>query len=243
MNSSKADILKSIRGELIVSCQALPGEPLYDEEKSVMYLMARAAVQAGAKCIRTSGVRDVAAIKKETGLPVIGLIKRWYEGYEAYITPTMNEIDELVGVHADIIALDCTRRKRGDHLDIGDFLRQIRARYPDVLLMGDISTYEEGIHAWKCGVDFIGTTLSGYTDDSPKRDEPDYELVERLASDVDIPVIAEGRIRTPEQAALMLKKGAYAVVVGGAITRPLEIAGRFIEAMKPSSKNSPLSSK
>lgn len=232
MAQSKAVILNSIKGEVIVSCQALPGEPLYVEEKSIMYLMARAARQAGAKCIRTNSVRDVVAIKAETGLPVIGLIKQQYEGYDSYITPTMKEVDELYAADADIIALDCTKRKRGDGSTINQFLAEIKQKYPDVLLMADISTYEEGVNAHNCGVDLVSTTMSGYTPYSPQTTEPDFALVKRLSQELNIPVIAEGRIHTPELARQMLTAGAYAVVVGGAITRPLEIARRFIEGVK-----------
>lgn len=232
MKYAKEEILSRIKGQVIVSCQALPTEPLYVEEKSIMYLMARAAKQAGAPCIRTSSIRDVLAIKEETNLPVIGIIKINYDGYDSYITPTMKEIDALVEAEADIVALDCTMRKRGDGTTINDFLKAIREKYPDIVLMADISTYEEGVNAWKCGVDFVGTTMSGYTDYSPKVDGPDTELVCRLAETIDIPVIAEGKVHYPDQAVQMLEAGAYAVVVGGAITRPLEIATRFINRVK-----------
>ncbi len=232
MKYKKHEILEKIKGKLIISCQALPSEPLYVEEKSIMYLMARAAKQAGSPCIRTNSVRDIIAIKEETSLPVIGIIKIDYEGYDSYITPTMKEIDELVSVDTDIIALDCTMRKRGDGSTINEFIKEIKLKYPDIVLMADISTYEEGVNAWKCGVDFVGTTLSGYTNYSPKTDGPDIELVKKLASTIDIPVIAEGKVHTPEQAVQMLNSGAYAVVVGGAITRPLEIATRFINAIE-----------
>lgn len=228
----KDTLFQAIRGEVIVSCQALPGEPLYVPEQSVMYLMARAAKQAGAVCIRTNSVRDVAAIKEETHLPVIGLIKQQYEGYDSYITPTMKEIDELYAADADVIALDCTMRRRGDGSTINEFIGQIRDKYPDVLLMADISTYEEGVNAWNCGVDLVSTTMSGYTPYSPQLEGPDFELVRRLSRELDIPVIGEGRIHTPELAVQMLAAGAYAVVVGGAITRPLEIAGRFIRRVR-----------
>lgn len=232
MRYSKQEILERIKGQLIVSCQALPSEPLYVEEKSIMYLMGRAAKQAGSPCIRTSSIRDVTAIKEETGLPVIGIIKIVYDGYDSYITPTMKEVDQLYAADADIIALDCTMRKRGDGTSINEFIAQIKEKYPDVVLMADISTYEEGINAWKCGVDFVGTTLSGYTDYSPKVDGPDVELVKKLSQNIDIPVIAEGKVHYPDQAVEMLEAGAYAVVVGGAITRPLEIATRFMNRVK-----------
>ena len=232
MKYTKKEILDSIKGNLIISCQALPGEPLYVEEKSVMYLMARAAKRAGAKCIRTNSVRDVREIKAETGLPVIGLIKQVYEGYEPYITTTMKEVDELVEAGADIIATDCTHRKRGDGLAPEEWIAQIRERHGDILLMADISTYEEGVNAWKAGVDFVGTTMSGYTPYSRQEDGPDLELVRKLSQAVDIPVIGEGKVHYPGQAVEMLDAGAYAVVVGGAITRPLEIAQRFMAAVE-----------
>lgn len=232
MGYSKQEILERIKGQLIVSCQALPSEPLYVEEKSIMYLMARAAKQAGSPCIRTSSIRDVLAIKEETDLPVIGIVKIVYDGYDSYITPTMKEVDELYAADADIIALDCTMRKRGDGTTINEFIAQIKEKYPDAVLMADISTYEEGVNAWKCGVDFVGTTLSGYTDYSPKVDGPDVQLVKKLSETIDVPVIAEGKVHYPDEAVQMLEAGAYAVVVGGAITRPLEIATRFINRVK-----------
>lgn len=227
----KEEILNAIRGKMIISCQAVAGEPLYVEEKSIMYLMARAAKQAGAPAIRTSGIRDVIAIKEETGLPVIGLVKIQYEGFESYITPTMKEVDELVAAGSDVVALDCTLRKRGDGKTISRFLGEIREKYPDIILMADISNYEEGINAWKCGVDILGTTMSGYTSYTSKKDEPDYELMRKLSLDVDIPVIGEGKIHSPEQAVEALRTGVWAIVVGGAITRPLEIAQRFMRAI------------
>lgn len=230
------DFLEKIHGKMIVSCQAVPGEPLYVEEQSIMYLMARAAARAGSPAIRTSSIRDVAAIKKETGLPVIGLVKVQYEGYESYITPTMKEVDDLVAAGSDVVALDCTMRKRGDGRSINEFVAEIREKYPDIILMADISTYEEGINAWKCGVDILGTTMSGYTPYSPRLDGPDYELMRRLSQDADIrkagiPVIGEGRIHDPAQAVEALRTGVWAIVVGGAITRPLEIARRFMDAI------------
>lgn len=226
---NKYEFLDSIKGKMIVSCQAVPGEPLYVEEKSIMYLMARAAKMAGTPAVRTSSIRDVVAIKEETGLPVIGLVKIQYDGFESYITPTMKEVDDLVAAGSDVVAVDCTARRRGDGKTVGDFVREIREKYPEIVLMADISTYEEGIAAQKYGVDIVGTTMSGYTPYSPKIDGPDYELMRRLSADLDIPVIGEGKIHTPEQAVEALKTGVWSIVVGGAITRPLEIAKRFMD--------------
>ena len=168
---TKKEILDAIHGKMIISCQAVEDEPLYVEEKSIMYLMARAAKQAGTPAIRTSSIRDVIAIKEETGLPVIGLVKIQYPGYEGYITPTMKEVDDLVAAGSDVVALDCTLRKRGDGITVNEFIAQIKEKYPDIILMADISNYEEGINAWKCGVDIVGTTMSGYTDYTSKKDE------------------------------------------------------------------------
>ena len=230
---TKEEFLKTIKGQLIVSCQAVKGEPLYVEEKSIMYLMARAAKLAGTPAIRTSSVRDVVAIKEETGLPVIGLIKRQYEGFDSYITTTMKEVDELVEAKSDVIALDCCNSKRGDGKTISEFMKEVRTKYPQAILMADISTFEEAKNAQDLGFDLVSTTMSGYTKHTADKDKtkPDFELLEKCVKELNVPVICEGRIHTPEMAVEALKKGAYAVVVGGAITRPLEIAQRFIAAV------------
>ena len=203
----KEELFQKIKGKIIVSCQAVPGEPLYVEEKSIMYLMARAAKQAGTPAIRTSSIRDVVAIKEETGLPVIGLVKVQYEGFESYITPTMKEVDDLAEAGSDIIALDCTNQKRGDGKTVSEFITEVREKYPEAILMADISTYEEGVNAWKLGMDLVGTTMSGYTGYTQKTDGPDYELVRKLSETIDVPVIGEGRVHSPEQAVKMLETG------------------------------------
>lgn len=224
-------LLHRLRGGLVVSCQALPGEPLFVADGGVMPLLASAAEQAGAVAIRANSTRDVREIKAAVGLPVIGLIKKQYPPHEPYITATIAEVDALVEAGADVVAFDSTHRERVDRLTPAGFIAQIRAHHPGLALMADIATLDEGLAAAEAGVDFVGTTLSGYTPQSQGAPAPNFGLVEHLVARTTVPVIAEGRIRTPEQARQMIDLGAFCVVVGGAITRPLEIATEFVEAL------------
>lgn len=230
---TKEALFALMKGTIIVSCQATPGEPLYDRERSVMPLMARAAKLAGAKMIRTSSSRDIIEIKEETGLPVIGLIKREYPGFQGRITMTMREVDECMAAGADIVSIDCTDCMRGDGLTPAEFLKTVREKYKNIIIMADCATFDEALAAYEAGADLVGITMNGYTPQTASEaDDPNFELVARLAKALPCPVIAEGRIHTPEQARKMLEQGAWAVVVGGAITRPLEIASRFMTAVR-----------
>ena len=225
----KDEFIAQIEGGLIVSCQALPGEPLYRPEGGIMPMMAEAAYQAGAAAIRTSREVDVRAIMKTVPLPVIGLIKKHYEGYTAFITPTMEEVDILIGTGCSVIAVDATPLTRPGSGSAPEFIESIKRKHPDCLLMADCSSFEDAAAAAEAGADFIGTTMNGYVyGDKTSADPPDFDLVKRIADNIRTPLIAEGRIHRPEQAAEMLRLGALAVVVGGAITRPKEIAESFI---------------
>lgn len=222
------NILKSIKGRLVVSCQALEHEPLHSS--FIMGRMAYAAFQGGACGIRANGVGDIAEIKRNVELPIIGIVKRNYGSNPVFITPTMKEIDELVEEGVEIIALDATGRARPDGKTLEEIVREIRGKYPHQLLMGDISTLEEALEAERLGIDMVGTTLVGYTEYTGGRDP--LEELKKVLDGVKIPVIAEGNIDTPEKARKALEMGAFSVVVGGAITRPQQITKNFVTEME-----------
>lgn len=211
---------------LIVSCQALAHEPLHGGD--TMAKMARAAVQAGAIGIRTNGVFDILCIKQEVDVPVIGLIKRDIPGSDIFITPTLAEVKAIVAAGADIVALDVTDRE-GRLEAVQPLIAYAQAH--GVAVMADISTWEEGMAADKLGVDFIGTTLSGYTPYSRQEATPDLDLIAKLSASVRVPIVAEGRIWTPEDAAKAMMAGAPYVVVGSAITRPQLITSRYANTL------------
>ena len=228
----KKAVFKQIEHGLIVSCQALEHEPLYTKEGGVMPLMAKAAAMSGAVGIRANTVRDITQIKQAVSLPVIGIIKRDYPGTPMYITVTMKEVDELAACGVDILAVQGTSALRPDGSTSAEFIRQIKAKYPDQLVMADIATDEEAMACAEAGADFVGTTMRGYTPETKGIDETDFAFIARLARSCPAKVIAEGHIHYPEQARKALEAGAFALVVGGAITRPAEITARFTAAIK-----------
>ena len=202
---------------------------MYCEAGGVMPLFAEAAKRAGAVGIRANSVRDIKEIKAQVDLPIIGIIKKDYPETKQYITVSMDEVDALVEVGVESLALDAPLRKRYDGRSLDEYVNEIKEKYPDQLLMADIATYEEGLNASRLGFDFIGTTLSGYTEESKDAPAPNFNLVKKLSEDSQVPIIAEGQVSQPEDARRMLEEGAYAVVVGGAITRPQQIAEKFIK--------------
>lgn len=220
--------LGPLRGGLVVSCQAEEGDPLHGP--MFMAAFARAAEQAGAVAIRANGPEDIAAVRAACKLPLVGLYKRRRPGQDVYITPGVEEIHTVIAAGADIVAMDGTARSRPDGSSLLDLCRLAHALGAHAL--ADVSTVDEGLAAQAAGADLLSSTLSGYTPYSPTGPEPDLELVAALAHRVHIPVLAEGRITRPEQARQALDAGAWAVVVGGAITRTGWIARQFVLALK-----------
>jgi N-acylglucosamine-6-phosphate 2-epimerase len=216
---------------LIVSCHGDENETYHSPE--LILAFAKAAELGGAIALRIEGVATVERVRPQTALPLIAFIKGTYADQSELITPDLSDIDALFAAGADIVALDITQRKRPNGLDGFDFLEEARKRFPKPL-WADCSTFREGVRAAELGVDYVASTLSGHTPDTEHADyhSPDIELVHGLSDSLTIPVIAEGRIWTPADALQCMAAGAYAVVVGSAITRPRLITQMFASALK-----------
>lgn len=216
-------LIDGLRGSLIVSCQPVVGGPL--DRPEIVVGFALAALSSGARAVRIEGIANVGAVRAATNAPIIGLIKRDFPGTTVRISATIEDVDALANAGADIIAFDATAYPRP--VPAGEILAAIHRR--NRLAMADISTASEAEGAARLGADLVGTTLSGYMEgEAPEA--PDLALVGAIAG-VGKPVIAEGRIRTPEQAQAAIEAGAFAVVVGSAITRPEHITEWFATAI------------
>lgn len=224
--------IAALKGGLIVSCQALEDEPLHSA--FIMGRMALAAMQGGAVGIRANSVVDIVEIRKNVNLPIIGIIKRDYPDSEVFITASMAEIDELMSVAPEIIAIDARDALRPNGQSLAAFVSAIREKYPQVLLMADCATWAEMQTADALGFDFIGTTLVGYTPASKGQliETDDFALIRRAVAELKAPIIAEGNINTPDKVRRVLEIGVFSVVVGSAITRPKWITQQFVAATK-----------
>ncbi len=225
----KNELFRKIKGGLIVSCQALQTEPLHSSY--IMARMAFAAKEGGAAGIRANTPEDIAEIRKQVDLPIIGLYKAEYPNSEVYITPTMREIDALMEVRPDVIAMDATDRIRPDGMRLESFIERARAEYPDMLFMADCSCYEDALRAQELGFDLAGTTLRGYTPATKGIAIPDYEMLHQMTHQLTIPVIAEGGIWEVDDLKKVFTEPVLAAVIGTAITRPREITRRFVQAI------------
>ncbi|MDV2980196.1 N-acetylmannosamine-6-phosphate 2-epimerase [Pseudarthrobacter oxydans] len=223
-----SEALESLRGQLIVSCQAYPGEPMRDPRTTGQ--VAASAVIGGAAAVRVQGLSDVQHTRSAVEVPVIGL---WKDGRDGvFITPTLRHALAVANAGAHVVAIDGTRRSRPDGLTLAQTVAAIHAE-SHALVMADCGSFDDAAAAVHAGADLVGTTLSGYTGERPKTSGPDLDLLGRIAAAAfGVPLIAEGRIHTPAQARQALDAGAFAVVVGTAITHPATITGWFAEALK-----------
>jgi N-acylglucosamine-6-phosphate 2-epimerase len=221
--------LDQLRGGLVVSCQARADTPLH--RPHFMAALASAAVAGGAVGIRADGVADITAIRSEIGpdVPIIGIFKVKQPDGSLFITPGAEAARAVIAAGARLVALDGTTRPRPGGEELADVVTAIHAAGGAAL--ADVGTAADARYAVSCGVDAVGTTLSGYTPDSPRREGPDFPLLERLARECSVPVFAEGRIWTREEARQAIELGAAFVVVGTAITNPTAITARFVAAM------------
>jgi N-acylglucosamine-6-phosphate 2-epimerase len=222
-----SDVISALKGGLIVSCQAVAGEPFFKAESMARF--AQSAELGGAVGIRAKEP-DIRAIKQLCGLPVIGIDKVYVEGCDVYITPQFDDAQRIADAGADIIALDCTSRPRPGGIAMADLVARIKTDL-ELPVMADIATLEEAIAAEKAGADLVSTTLSGYTDYSPPRNTPDFDLLEAVVRVLTVPVVAEGHILTLAEARTCLALGVHAMVIGTAITRPITLTERFVRAI------------
>lgn len=223
--------MPNLKRGLIVSCQAIEGESLHG--LGIMKHFAYAAYKGGAVGIRANSVEDIQDIKTRVDLPIIGIIKSVYSDSGVYITPTIKEVKELIGSGCDVIALDCTSRKRPHDEKLEDLVEYIRQNAPNVEIMADTADYKDAEYAYKLGFDYIGSTMRGYTDGTRGIEIPDCEFLAKLVKDFPkAHIIAEGGIWEREQLKNVCKTGVYAVVIGSSITRPTDITKRFVEAME-----------
>ncbi|CAC5868623.1 putative N-acetylmannosamine-6-phosphate 2-epimerase [Staphylococcus aureus] len=216
---------------LIVSCQALPDEPLHSS--FIMSKMALAAYEGGAVGIRANTKEDILAIKETVDLPVIGIVKRDYDHSDVFITSTSKEVDELIESQCEVIALDATLQQRPKET-LDELVSYIRTHAPNVEIMADIATVEEAKNAARLGFDYIGTTLHGYTSYTQGQllYQNDFQFLKDVLQSVDAKVIAEGNVITPDMYKRVMDLGVHCSVVGGAITRPKEITKRFVQIME-----------
>lgn len=226
----KENVLKKIKGGLVVSCQARVGWAMHGSE--IMAAFSVAAKEGGAVGIRATGADNIAAIKEKVDLPIIAINKLWFENCNVYITPTFESAKEVLDLGVEILAIDATPRTRPNNEKLTDIVNRIREEYPDALLMGEISTLDEAKSILPLNFDLISTTLCGYTENSLNEGTDNFKLIEDIVKITDIPVIAEGKIATPADSVKALQAGALAVVVGTSITRPEIITERFINEIK-----------
>lgn len=226
----KKEIMEQIRNGVIVSCQARKGWPMYGKE--IMAAFANAAAAGGAVGIRATEPENIAAIKREVKLPMIGIYKQWFEGYDVYITPTFASCEAIIAAGAEIIALDGTKRPRPNGEKLADIITKVHEKYPEIIVMADCDSVESGIYSANCGADLVSTTLAGYTEETKEKTVFDADLIREMSEKIAVPIIAEGHIASVADLKAAYQAGAYSVVIGTAITRPEVITKKFVTSLE-----------
>ena len=219
-------LLDTLTGTLVVSCQAEAGMPL--DRPDHIAALAASAVLGGASAVRVQGAANIQAVRAAVAVPIIGLVKVDRPGTDVYITPTFEDVDDVMAAGADLVAFDATDRPRP--VDVAALVARVHGA--GCLSMADVSTVAEGRAAMAAGADVVSTTMAGYTPATTSDGGPDFALMAGLAA-AGVPFAAEGRVRSPEEARRCLDLGALFVVVGGAITRPDAIARSFADRIRP----------
>nr|WP_206536271.1 N-acetylmannosamine-6-phosphate 2-epimerase [Cyanobacterium aponinum] len=221
--------MKELQSSLVISCQAPSNSPLHNPD--IIANIALACVNQGAKGLRIDSPNHIKAVRKLLpDIPIIGLWKQMGLDSDVYITPRLEDAIAVAEAGADIIAIDATQRKRPNGETLEEIISHIQQNLHK-LVMADIDTKENAIIARDLGVDFIGTTLYGYTQDTRQFTPPNFDLIEELVREIDTPIICEGGIKTPEEAKKALDKGCFCVVVGTAITGIDLLAQNFVKAL------------
>lgn len=226
-NPSANGVTAAIKSRLIVSCQASSGDPL--DDLNTLCRLARSVLLGGAGGLRAEGGERVAAFRSLTSLPIIGIVKTTDRNGEVYITPDFAAARSVSEAGADLIALDCTRRRLTEPEPWPGLIARIHSELSRVVC-ADIASLEDALAAQEAGADIVATTLRGYTSDTQSIRSVDWSFVERLISTIQVPVILEGHVTSPDEVRRALDLGVHAVVVGSAITRPQSITERFVAA-------------
>ena len=222
----------ALQGKLIVSCQAAPGDPL--DDVNALTRIALSAIRGGAGGLRANSADCIAAFRQQTNVPVIGILKRYIDG-EAHITPDFASAEAIARAGADVVAIDCTARRLRSAVPGAELWPQLISRVHGELgkaVLADVATFDEAAAAAEAGADAVATTLFGFTPETAGHRFVDWEMVARLVRQMPVPVIVEGHITQPQEVRQALDLGAYAVVVGSAITRPELITARFVQAIR-----------
>lgn len=231
MNAQRQAVIDAIKGQLIVSCQAYPGEPM--RRADITAAVAQSAVAGGAAAIRVQGVADIISCRQAVEVPLIGLIKFGHEG--VFITPSISHARACAQAGADVIAIDATLRERGAGETFADAVKAIHEEFPNVAIMADCASLEDARAAEQAGADLIGTTLAGYTPGYEYAREatsgPDFDFIDAVSQAVSAPVVVEGRIHSPQDLADVFKYPIHAACVGTAITHPWRITEWFVKQL------------